>query len=82
MDQSRLDNLWFADEASFNSRGGVNRHNYRYWSDNNPGWYSEVPLKGESLNVFAAVSKHGILGPYFFEENVTGESYELVSKKN
>ena len=43
-DPNLLGNLVFSDEAHFHLHGGVNRHNFRYWSDSNPHWYAEEPL--------------------------------------
>jgi hypothetical protein len=36
-DPDHLPNLFFSDEAHFHLHGGVNRHNFRYWSDENHG---------------------------------------------
>jgi len=33
-----VENLLFSDEATFNNRGQVNRHNCYYYSDVNPHW--------------------------------------------
>jgi len=30
--------MLFSDEATFGNRGGVNRHNYHYYFDQNPHW--------------------------------------------
>ena len=37
-DSSHLMNLMFSDEAHFHLDGGVNRHNYRMWFNENPKW--------------------------------------------
>ena len=39
-----LPNLFFSDEAHFHLHGGVNHHNFRYWSEENPQWHTEEPL--------------------------------------
>jgi hypothetical protein len=70
-----LPNLFFSDEAHFHLHGGVNRHNFRYWSDENPGWYSENPVYSPRVTVWAAIGEMGIIGAFFFEGNVTGASY-------
>lgn len=74
-DPEHLEYLFFSDEAHFHLNGGVNRHNCRYWSDDNPGWYAESPLHSPRVTVWAAISLRGTIGPFFFEGNVTGQSY-------
>ena len=66
---------FFSDEAHFHLHGGVNRHNFRYWSDSNPGWYSEHPVYSPRITVWAALGENGLIGPVFFYGNVTGASY-------
>jgi hypothetical protein len=71
----RLRQLTFSDEAHFHLDGGVNRHNFRYWSNENPQWTSEVALHSQRTTVWAAIWKDGIIGPFFFDANVTSERY-------
>jgi transposase len=81
-DSEHLQNLLFSDEAHFHLHGEVNRHNCRYWTDENPGWYSEEPVHSPRVTVWAAIGKTGIIGPFFFEGNVTGASYlQLLKNK-
>jgi hypothetical protein len=70
-----LSSLMFSDEAHFSLHGAVNHQNFRYWSTSNPHWYREHPLHSPRLTVWAAIGCSGIIGPVFFEENVTGERY-------
>jgi hypothetical protein len=77
-DPDHLPNLFFSDEAHFHLHGGVNWHNFRYWSDENPDWYSENPLHSPRTTVWAAMGEMGIIGPIFFEGNVKGASYLQV----
>ncbi|KYN19914.1 hypothetical protein ALC57_07683 [Trachymyrmex cornetzi] len=48
--------ICFSDEATFQLSGEVNRHNMRYWSDENPHWMKDIhtqhPLK---INVWAGI---------------------------
>lgn len=66
--------LW-TDEACFKLNGHVNRHNAVYWSDVNPHLTIAQELNLPSVNVWAGVSSHGLVGPYFFNGTVTGEVY-------
>lgn len=85
-----LSDVFFSDECHFHVHGGVNHQvsckfspyhlfllfqNFRYWSQENPNWYRENPLHSPYLRVWAAIGRRGVIGPYFFDENVTGESY-------
>lgn len=61
--------VFFSDEAHFHISGCVNKQNMRYWSDTNPRELHQRPLHCERVTVWCAVSRVGIIGPYFFEEN-------------
>ena len=75
-------NLLFSDEAHFHLHGTVNRHNYRYWSQSNPGWYQEEPLHSPRVTVWAAISSRGVVVPFFFEENINGTNYlEMLQER-
>jgi hypothetical protein len=58
--------VFFSDEAHFYLSGCVNKQN---WSDNYPRELNEKPLHCEGVTVWCALSRVGIIGPYFFEEN-------------
>ena len=65
----------FNDEATFHMNGKVNRHNVCIWDKENP--YATIGHERDSpkVNVFCAISKNHIHGPFFFERNVTGDVY-------
>ena len=66
-DNEFLDKLWMSDEAHFHLTGYVNKQNYRYWADSNPKEVHERPLHSSKVTVWCAVSSHGVIGPYIFE---------------
>ena len=47
--------------------GYVNKHNCCYWAHNNPHELHERPLHSAKGTVWCAAYSHGIIGPYFFE---------------
>lgn len=61
--------VFFSDEAHFHLCGSVNKQNLRYWSENNPQKIHERPLHSERVTVWCALSRLGIIGPHFFEED-------------
>lgn len=69
-------NILFSDEAAFFLNGTVNRQNCRYWSTENHHWaqvaHTQYP---EKINVWAGIFQDRIIGPYFFDVNLTGEIY-------
>lgn len=72
--------LVMSDEAHFHLNGAVNRQNCRYWAGENPREMHEKPLHSPKVTVWCAMTKFGIIGPYFFEENgvtvtVTSDRY-------
>lgn len=64
-----LNNVWMSDEAHFHLSGYVNKQNFRYWAAENPHFLHQKPLHSEKVTVWCAVSRNGIIGPYFFEDN-------------
>ena len=67
--------LVFSDEATFHTNGKVNRHNVRIWAEENPLTIVEHERDSPKVNVFCAISKNYVHGPFFFELNVTGDVY-------
>ena len=73
-----MDHVHFSDEAHFLLNGQVN-------SKNNVVW--ESPFHSEKVTVCASISKHGIIGPFFFEDDaghavtVNKERYIAVLRK-
>ena len=68
--------ILFSDEAMFYLSGNINRHNFRYWSDTNPHWLEATRVQEDPrVVVWAGILEDQIIGPYFFDRNVTQESY-------
>lgn len=55
-----------SDEAHFHLDGHVNKQNCRYWAKENPRELHQKPLHSQKVTVWCALSKVGIIGPYFF----------------
>lgn len=71
-----LKNVLFSDEATFLLSGHVNRQTCRYWATENPHWMQEHHTQyPKKVNVWAGIIDNRIIGPYFFEENLTGPRY-------
>lgn len=68
-DQTYLDNWWWSDESHFLLSGHVNRQNMRFLGWSSPEEYEQRPLHSEKVTVWCALSRHGIIGPYFFEDD-------------
>lgn len=61
--------VFFSDEAHFHISGCVNKQNMRYWAATNPRELHERPLHSDRVTVWCAISRVGIIGPYFFQDN-------------
>lgn len=71
--------IW-SDEAMFKLNGHINRHNSVYWAIQNPNVTMEETMQAEGVTVWVAVSSQGVIGSYFFDGRVTGQSYiEILS---
>lgn len=71
-----LNLVLFSDEATFKSNGLVNRHNMHYYSTTNPHWVRHVDQQNRwAVNVWAGILGPHVIGPYFFENHLTGEVY-------
>lgn len=67
--------VFFSDEAHFHLTGWVNKQNMRYWSVTNPRQLHQKPLHSDRVTVWCALSRVGIIGPYFFPATVNSERY-------
>ncbi|XP_031636066.1 uncharacterized protein LOC116348960 [Contarinia nasturtii] len=67
--------LW-SDEKNFPVNGSFNRQNFRYWAEENPRWIGIVnEVAPEKVIVWTGIIDKTIIGPYFFDGNVNGDSY-------
>ncbi|CAF3181292.1 unnamed protein product [Rotaria sp. Silwood2] len=81
-DPTLLDRILWTDEAIFKVNGRVNRHNCVYWSDTNPHLVIEQELNVPQVVVWGGIWSNGVVGPYFFEGNVTSQKYFQMLKDN
>jgi hypothetical protein len=63
-----VERLIFCDEATFHISGKVNRHNIRIWGTEQPHAQIEYLHDSPKVNVFCAVSREKLHGPFFFTE--------------
>ena len=81
-DPTHLAELTWSDEAHFHLDGGVNRHNCRYWSTQNPHWVKEESLHSPHTTAWAAIWQFGVYGPIFFDTSITKECYQQMLQRN
>jgi hypothetical protein len=66
----------FTDEAAFTNHGNVNLHNMHFWAMENPHWLRQVEHQRQwSLNVWCGIIDDKIIGPYFIDGHLNGNSY-------
>ena len=86
-DPDFLDDVWFSDEAHFLLCGQVNSKNNVFWGTQAPDEVLQRPLHSVKCTAWVAISKHGIIGPFWFENaneegvTVTKEHYIVVLNK-
>lgn len=75
-DPAWTSDILFSDEALFYLNGTVNKQNYRYWADVNPHWMvGSKKMNAPRVMVWCGIWHNTIIGPYFFEDTVTGAAY-------
>ena len=67
--------LVYSNEATFYTNGKVNRHNVRIWGKENLHATIEHERDSPKVDLFCAISKNHVHGPFFFEGNATGNVY-------
>lgn len=68
--------ITFSDESTFSTNGTVASQHVRYWSETNPEFRISTGREYlKKVNVWCAISYHGIIGPYFFENTCNGNFY-------
>lgn len=73
-----LESILWTDESNFSKEGICNFHNLHEWADKheNPHWKKQVSFQHKfSVNVWAGVIGHRLIGPYFLPERLNGDSY-------
>ena len=79
-----LNDIWFSDEAHFLLSGQINSKNSIFWGTATPNEVLQRPLHLKKCTSWVAMSKHGIIGPFWFEDKneepltVTKERYVEV----
>jgi hypothetical protein len=75
-DEGLSKRIIFSDEVTFHLSGNVNRHYIRIWGSEKPVAVVEIERDSPKVNVFCAVSRRRVFGPFFFaEKSVTGQVY-------
>lgn len=74
-DQEFLSRVMFSDEANFYVNGEVNK-NQRFWSNENPHFHFGINEQGgRRLMVWVGIWGEVLVGPFFFQGTVTGDTY-------
>ena len=64
-----LDNVWCSDEAHFLLSRHVNSKNNIFWGSTPPEHCLQRSLHSVKCTAWVAISKHGIIGPFWFEDD-------------
>jgi hypothetical protein len=70
-----LNNILWTDEASFYLHDIISVNNVYFWADDNPQLLFERPLASPKITVWVGFNNRFLLEPYFFDSNVTSDSY-------
>ena len=62
-------NIWFSDESHIHLNGYINRQSTRFLGFERPDVVVQKPVHSARITIWCAVSGHGILGPYFIEDD-------------
>ena len=61
--------MWISNEAHFLLSGHVNSKNNIFWGSAPPEYCLQRPLHSTICTAWVTLSKHGIIGPYWFEDD-------------
>ena len=70
-----LNKIISSDESEFKLNGVINRHNCCYWASTNQHEKLPVPDLHKRVMVWCGLTSGGLIGPYFFDQNVNARSY-------
>lgn len=73
-----IDKIWFSDECEFTLDRTVTAYNCYYYALENPHYTLERPMTRGKTMAWCAIGQRGIIGPYFFKENVNQVSYKQM----
>lgn len=79
-DRNFAKKIIFSDEAHFWLSGYVNKQNCRFWCENNPQQIHEKPLHPLKVTVWCGLWHGGIVGPFFFQNEV-GDSVTVNGER-
>jgi hypothetical protein len=67
-DEQFLHPVMFSDEATFHVSGHVHRHKVRIWANERPHDFVEHERDSPKVNMWCALTRDRVIGPYFFAE--------------
>lgn len=76
------DRIIWTDEAAFSLDGKLNKHNYSLYAYENPHVQLEVLQRSPAVHVWMGLSSQGIIGPFFFTQNVNQFTYLEMLRNN
>ncbi|KAJ8952214.1 hypothetical protein NQ318_022664 [Aromia moschata] len=79
----QIENVLFSDESTITLHGHVNRKNCRYRSRENRHWMRELHTQNpEKGNVWAGITGENIIGAFFIDGNLNGETCLALLQNN
>jgi hypothetical protein len=70
-----VDKIIWSDEAWFTLNGYINCHYCVFWSETNPHVEVDVEMHHQNLMVWGGVWSNSRVGPFFFDQTITGAVY-------
>ena len=76
-------NIFCSTETVFHLNDLVNKHNVRYWNEENAWVTIETVMQPPKVHVCCLMSESGVIGPYFFvdDETINGENSHSMLKE-
>jgi hypothetical protein len=59
--------------------GAINRHNCTYWALDSPHVTEQRHVNLPGITVWCALTSEGLLGPFFFDDTLTGATYPKLT---